>query len=291
MMPMMETGAKRSAQARHLNHHALFYALEANKSTCCISISNERQKSRASIILFRGRILSCVHGRRGLPYHTYGADAFHSTLVDLGNPLTQVTAHALSEGLALAASSVFLGEKKEQKPRQELGNFVQSTQEHISKIKQPGCIVFKDVQMQTHCILYLCNGEIAGLYSFQVGWIEKKVEQYLSRFVAKEPHLLAQAFVLRVCSLESLYDLTIGLSGLPSSRADKLSWITSPVSQDSLAPMETHMLAEPALKDTFRLNHMPRPRHRRDLCQGISFPNSATRHGRFVNSGRRANLV
>jgi hypothetical protein len=225
-----------------------------------------------------------------MPYHTYGADAFHSTLVDLANPLTQFTAHALSEGLALAACSVFLGDKREHKPAQELGNFVQSMQLHISGIKQPGCIVFKDVQTQTHCILYLCNGEIAGLYSFQDGWITKKVEQHLARYVATSQHLMAEAFVFQVSSLESLYDLTIGLSGLPSSRADKLSWITAPVSQDSLAPMAMHT-QEPTLRDTFKFD--PVQTHQRDLKKVAcySLRNSAARHGYFVNPSRETSYM
>lgn len=288
IMPILDSSARRTAQARNINHHAVLYALEANKSTCCISIANEKQKSRASIVLFRGRILMCVFGRRGMPYHIQGSDAFHNTRLALSNPQSQVTAHALSEGLALAVCSVFLGEKKEQAVSQEFGTFVATMTKQINDSKAPGCIVFKDSSRQTHCILYLHNGEIAGFYSFQDGWILKKIDQHLARVIAKAQNLQAEAFTFKISSLEALYDWTISLSGSESSPTDKFHWLTSIACEEAMAPLDRHT-QEPALKDTFKVDDHSFA-YKRDIARvvGYSLRNSGVPHSHFVNPGHSA---
>src|ERR1700722_11169031 len=52
LAPVAELGGSESLHTKQFNQHAVFYALAAGKSTCCIRISNTAQKSRALLILF-----------------------------------------------------------------------------------------------------------------------------------------------------------------------------------------------------------------------------------------------
>src|ERR1700678_4465190 len=49
---------------KYSDYQQFFAALKANQQTCCIKFSSENQKSRGAILIFKGRVLGVIYGRK-----------------------------------------------------------------------------------------------------------------------------------------------------------------------------------------------------------------------------------
>lgn len=282
VLPMSDSEG-RSTYARHLNQSALFFGFESNKSTCAIKISNPKQKSRAAIIMLRGRVLSCVYGKQGLSYHTYGEEALHSLQMDLSNPLTEFNAYALTEEMALASASIFQGFQKKQQSHQPLSEFVQKVSSEIKDKQRPGCIVLKDEENHSRFAFYLAQGEIFAIYSFKDGWLADSSLANAKRIASKSSDLFGEAFMLSANTMEQIWDLTFKLSPVADNLADKLHWTTGMSNQNALLPMDLHATG-PNLSDTF--NCGPEDDHNRALKAVAKYSQRHKPHSHYLDPNR-----
>ncbi len=273
----------RSTYARHLNQSALFFGFESNQSTCAIKVANPKQKSRAAIILFRGRVLACVYGKHDIPYHTYSEDAFQSLQIDLGNPQTEFSAHSLTEEMALASASIFQGFQKRQQSHQTLNDFFQKASADISEKQRPGCIVLKDNEKHSRFVFYFSQGQIFAIYSYKDGWLKDHSHASASRIVGKASELYGEAFMLKANTIEQIYDLTFNLSTVGDTLADKLRWTTGGSCKDSLMPMDLHS-AGPNLSDTFNCD--PNDDHSYALKAVAKYSQRHKPHSHYLDPNR-----
>ena len=279
----MDNSKGRSTYASHLNQSALFFGFESNQSTCAIKISNPKQKSRAAIILLRGRVLSCVYGKHDLDYHIYGEDAYHSLQIDLSNPLTEFTAYPLTEELALASASIFQGFQKKQKSHQPLSEFVQKVCGEIREKQRPGCVVLKDEENHSRFVFYISPGEVFAIYSFKDGWLDDSSYANAKRIASKSDDLFGEAFMLSANTMEQIWDLTFKLCPLADSLSGKLRWTTGTVNQDALMPMDLHATG-PNLSDTF--NFGPEDDHRHALKVVAKYSQRHKPHSHYLDPNR-----
>jgi hypothetical protein len=252
VQPMTGEGAK-GTYAHNLNQSALFFAFEGHQSTCAIKLANPNQKSRATLILFRGRVLTCVYGKHGVPHHSYNVNAYHDLRRDLSNPQTQVTAYSLTEEMALASASIFQGFQKKQQPKQALTDFFKDAASDIIEKCRPGCILLKDATKHTRFAFYFSQGKVFAIYSFKDGWLDDPSSIAARQIVEKSSKLFGEAFMLSANTLEKIYDLTFKLSSARDTMADKLRWTTGSSCKNSLLPMDLHATG-PNLSDTFKLS-------------------------------------
>jgi hypothetical protein len=282
LAPVAELGGSESLNTKQFNQHAVFYALAAGKSTCCIRISNTSQKSRALLILFRGRVLSCAYGRRGAEHHIFGAAAFGKAQIDLTQKFTTFAAHPLSEESALAAASYFEGRQQNQLASENTQNFFATASGAILSKKAPGCVVLRDSETNVHFVFYYCAGKIISIYSYEKGWIKNIRPESVQQIVAKSKGLTASAFMLDAKSMQAVFDMTFSLTGVEDTLSETAEWIKPTVRPDELLPVRLCKPKPSQLRDFFTTDSAEKHQEALDAISGLAL-RQVTRHSHSID--------
>ncbi len=289
LTPAAEMSVGMTIQSRNFNQHAIFCSLAANKSTCCIRISSSKQKSRATLILFRGRVLSCVYGRRGVNQYIFGQAAFARAQIDLLQQQAEFSVHPLSEETAMAAAAYFEGHYNDQPKSAPVQDFFAKSSEQINSQKAPGCFVVRDNEKNTSTVVYFYGGKIIGIFSYEKGWCKDNRFDTAVKAVSEKQGLTTSAYMLPVLSLQELYNLTFSLIGVDDSEIDREEWINSTEggaeSNSEVASLLRYSKKPSGLKDTFSHDSNSKYQSAIDEVNGYAL-RQARQHGHSIDPGR-----
>jgi hypothetical protein len=194
----------------------LFLSLEANQSTCCLRISSSHHRSRSAILVFRGRVLGCIYGRKHFKQQLFGKQAFTHILADMSDRHNGVDAYMLSEELVIAAASLFHGEVFNGRPGAGGEEVFESAYNYMTYTGMPGCIVISGEQNASVATVYVTAGKIVGVYSQKDGWVSTRYET-AAKYVTKATKVTAS--MISVGSMEELNALSFSLSGLTDGKS------------------------------------------------------------------------
>lgn len=251
LAPAAEISQGTTIVSQNFNQHAVFYSLAANRSTCCIRISCSRQKSRATLIIFRGRVLSCVYGKRGHQHYTFGPEAFSLAQIDLLNQQAELSVHALTEESALSAAAFFEGHQQDQPVNKHTHDFFANVSNEINSRKFPGCFVVRDIDNNASAVVYFHGGKTTGIYSYENGWLKDKKYESVIKMLASKKGFTSAAYMLTAASMEQIYDLTFSLTGVYDSQIDRTEWINGTESSSEVIPLLRHANKPSGLRHTF----------------------------------------
>ncbi|HEY9678718.1 MAG TPA: hypothetical protein V6C76_11960 [Drouetiella sp.] len=281
--PAAETAIGTTINSKNLNQHAAFCAFAANKSTCSIRITSARQKSRATIILFRGRVLSCVYGKRGIDNYFFGLEAFNHAQVDLFNHQAEFTVHALDEETALASAAFFEGEKQDQPEHSKIQDFFSRTSQKINAQNAPGCFVVRDNEKNTYCIVYFYGGKIIGIFSYEKGWMKDNRFETALKAVTTSKGDKTSVYILPAQSLEEIYDTTFSLTGVADNEWERYEWLKTRGDKEKSIPQLNNRRPS-GLKDTFEYDS--NNQYQAALAQLNSYAiRQVRRHGHSISPG------
>ncbi len=151
-------------------YNNLLLSLEANQQSGCLIIQSKKNKSRSGILIFRGRILGCMHGHKNMENYAFGDIAYGRALEDLQNISKTVDVYNVREDIIIAASALFHGSTKEE-PDAPAAIFLEDSIVEIMESNMPGCIVLTDKNDTTICLIYIFAGQIAGIHTNKGGWL------------------------------------------------------------------------------------------------------------------------
>jgi len=251
LAPAAEMSEGKTIVSQNFNQHAVFYSLAANRSTCCIRISCSKQKSRATLIIFRGRVLSCVYGKRGQQQYTFGTEAFSRAQIDLLNQQAELAIHALTEESALSAAAFFEGHQQVQPMNKSTHDFFAGVSNEINSRKVPGCFVMRDDDNNASAVVYFHGGKITGIYSYENGWLKDKKHESAIKLFANKKGFTSAAYMLNAMSMEQIYNLTFSLTGVDDNEIDKAEWIIGTESCSEVIPLLRHSNKPSGLRHTF----------------------------------------
>lgn len=201
-----------------LRFHHLLVSLEGSERTGCLKISSPHYKSRSALLLFRGRVVGAVYGRKSMQGQILYEDAHKWALGDLAAPGNTLDAYELPEDLVLAAASLFYGETLETNYSQSLEVTFDYALSSLTRSGRPGCLVVSSLQEETICIVYVANGRIVGVFSASDGWIQDTAES-AKRFL-RGGRCKINAAVLPVLNQHNLGFSLTGLGDLPGATID-----------------------------------------------------------------------
>ncbi len=196
---------------KYADSYQLLAAIKANQQTCCIKFSSENVKSRGAILIFQGRVLGVIYGRKDLNGKLFHQEAYALAIKDLADPETELTAHVLSEPLAVATASLFHGEfgvSSEQKVGQ---NAFSECYENLTDSKMPGCILVHDNEDLTVFAAYIFGGRMIALYSGTEGWLPATVQVAFQKMAQRE-EVKVTSTILKVDDINQVTELTFTLS-------------------------------------------------------------------------------
>lgn len=251
LAPAAELSAGMTINSRNFNQHAVFCSLAANRSTCCIRISSSKLKSRATIIIFRGRVLSCVYGKRGAQQYKFGRSAFVAAQIDLLQQQAEFSLHALTEESALASAAYFEGHQQDQPQNSPVQDFFRRASGEINARKAPGCFVVRDNENNATAVIYFHGGKIVGIFSYEKGWLKDNKLDTAIKTVSDKRSATTAAYMLNALSLHQIYDLTFSLTGVDDNEVDRGEWIASTENCGEVTPLLRYSNKPSGLRHTF----------------------------------------
>ncbi len=289
MTPAAEMSVGMTIHSRNFNQHAVFCSLAANKSTCCIKITSSKQKSRATLILFRGRVLSCVYGKRGISQYIFGQAALARAQIDLLQQQAEFSVHSLSEETALAAAAFFEGHHKDQPKSAPVQDFFSKSTEQINSQKAPGCFVVRDNQKNASAIVYFFGGKIIGIFSYEKGWLKDNRFETAIKTVSEKQGFTTSAYMLPVLSMQEIYNLTFSLTGVDDTEIDREEWVNAAEDNRENHPEVASLLRyskKPSgLRDTFSHDSNSKYQSAIDEVNGYAL-RQVRQHGHSIDPGR-----
>lgn len=214
MLPSAAPGQREILHTTGLKYHQLLVTLEGNKRTGVVKVVNPKRRSRAAILMYRGRVIGCVYGRKGLDGQVMQGDAHNATLADLATTGNLVDAYQLSEEIVLASASLFHGDVLEVPKTGDAISQFQAALSEISKTQKPGCIVVNSSDSEMKSMVYVSKGQIQGVFCAQKGWVEPTAESAHKIIRNAKQAVEISASILCIENVETVDSMSFSLSGL-----------------------------------------------------------------------------
>ena len=214
LMPSIKLGAREDLSCvERADHNRLLLSIEAQQKSCCLQIESGRRRSRSAVLVYRGRVISCIYSNKELGQYLFNHKAFDHAIRDLASPGSKLSLYILSDEVVVAAAALFHGEVMELPKGQGNAASFDAAVDNLLQAKKPGVIVLEHTADLSVCMVYLFDGKIAAVYSDKEGRLDTSrstVKAYLSRHSNTE----VCACILPVAKGQNSFDYAFSLSGL-----------------------------------------------------------------------------
>lgn len=208
--------------------HHLLVSLEGWERSGCLKIESARTRSRSAILLYRGRVVGCIYGRKSMVCQHLAEDAHKYALSDLASPGNVVEAYELNEELVLCAAALFNGHQIQLDPHPVPAAVFEQAMAAVTRSGVPGSVVLTSNNNEAVCIVYVFNGQIAGVHSATMGWLKNTKADTIRQLVRELGPVRIMAAILP--SVQGRGQLGFSLTGLgdrPCITAARLQSIES----------------------------------------------------------------
>lgn len=264
--------------ARYIKHRELFNSVQSHRSTCCVHIESNNKKSRAAILIYRGRALACIYSRQGYERHMDGQAALNEAMADLAQTDSCMDAYYLDDDLAVAAAAIFHGEKSELEGHNASSKFLAARTAFIDA-NATGTIVLKNTEGEFLCALYLSKGALRGVYSFRSGWLRNSYEEL--KPILRDGSVIVESYHMTRREHSMLHEMAVPLSNLEHHAGE-----LEPTQERFAQGLLKRFSHQPSLRMTFMFDrfsaadeHMKVVRHVADYAVRRSW----AQHSHLVN--------
>ncbi|MCW5822689.1 MAG: hypothetical protein KIT34_07780 [Cyanobacteria bacterium TGS_CYA1] len=250
--------SRKVTEASQLRYHQMLFSLANKQNTCCIKVICPREKARAAMLVFRGKVLGCVFGRKGSDKQLFGQEAFSELCSILTSVDTIIDTYIMPEAVALASGSLFHGSVFNQEMGVDAMTAFNMASSHLLQTEMPGCIVVKNSNHQIGGFIYYFGGSIVGVFSFKDGWMKPTFEsaQELVNFC---PDVSISASKLQAMSVEEVEALAFAMIDLDekSLQAKEIQREMQSSTQEIKVPPMPSMSSTSSVTSTFSTTSTP----------------------------------
>lgn len=155
----------------------LSHDLEHSKLTGCLKSISQQKYSRSAMLLFEGRAVGCIYGKKPQsdPYPT--ETALQMMLLDMAFPETSLQLYELPLEVVLSMSSLFLGcpvDKEETSERPQLNTLLQS----LKSKKLTACLSLHLNSGSELCFAFVHKGRYFGAFHVEGQKFESDVNLF-----------------------------------------------------------------------------------------------------------------
>lgn len=216
--PREECPSREITESERFRYQQVLISVEGKESTCCFKVISPIRRSRAAVLVFRGRVLGCVYGRKDLEGQLFGKEAFRELMEDMASLESVVDTYVLSEQLALAGASLFHGSVFNQPSFYSPKATFDKVYNHLVSTQMPGCIVTrKSPSDQVVGFAYVFGGRLVGVYSYKSGWLDNTYEAATAHLIGND-RLSVSGSKLEASNIEQVHRLTFSLTGIDEPR-------------------------------------------------------------------------
>jgi hypothetical protein len=242
--------------------------IEAQHTTCCVKIDSPKFKSRAALLLVKGRVLACVYGSTKIPQQVFGKGAYEQLMAEITHNGNIFDSYVLSDNMVLAAGSMFHGEVFNATKGRSAASALKYVVQQFEACETPGAIALVDSSDRPVCLVYFANHEVIGIYSF-LEEINMHDMASLVEYLKINPGTQVLASMLNLSAYNLPNDLTFSLSGLneaePVKQLDRVTKTqleaANLVLLNTLKPLEREVVRTDRFISSTGRNTAPRLNH------------------------------
>lgn len=187
--------------------------LEAGKRTGCVKSFSEEKKSRAAMLLYRGRAVGCVYGSETMIEPQPTEPSLHMMFADMLLNDTEILIYDLPEEVVLAFSALFLGYPVERKDTLDARSYTDYIVDWLHGKQLTACLAFSFPSRLRTSLSFIHQGNFVG--SFYVE--EQKFSSdpaFVYELISEDPATKTEASILppemTLSSVRYGFKLTMG---------------------------------------------------------------------------------
>lgn len=138
--------------------------LEGGMRTGCVKASSEERLSRSAMLLYRGRAVGCIYGRKSMPDSMPTEQSLTLMLQDLSLPQTKLTMYDLPEDVTLAMSALFLGYPVQRSDDLDARSYMDYLCNWFAEKQQTACLAITLLSTAANCLVFVTRGQYAGAF-------------------------------------------------------------------------------------------------------------------------------
>jgi len=170
LIALMRAASSQSLQCQQLHQRQFFLSLVSQGCTCLLELASDARRVRAFILMLDGRVIGAVLGRRSIPNHVYGRNAYMEALTEFAYAETVLTVSTINNTYALAIAPLLRGEKPSYSCSVTNDISFEQTKSQMSVAKAFGCAFLSaDAEANAHTVLYFADGKLLASYSYEKG--------------------------------------------------------------------------------------------------------------------------
>jgi len=215
IMPAPEGTAVASFKAGSRDLTTFLEELEQSQFTGCVKVFCDEKLARASVLLFRGRCVTCIYGKKQKADFWTTEAALQLTLSDLSLSDTRVQMYVLPDEVILPMSALYLGYAVDgPKDADSLGYF-HYILNWLEQKGQTASLAIALPSVPALCLSFIYQGEFYGSFYVEDQKFYSDID-FVRDLIGKEQAVSLQAFILppemTSDSVKYGYSLTIALS-------------------------------------------------------------------------------
>jgi hypothetical protein len=170
-----KSGTHELSWSNHLDPVEVLASAELKRLSGVVRVISDKHKFRSAMLLFKGRVVGCMHSQLGSNGVSTDEQARKAFLESMYESFTLVDVYRLDPDLVLAAGAFFYSTADRARIDSATPDFVLGTIKLMLENLQTGCTTIntKDGTIGT---VYTRLGAIVGVYSFKEGWLPADID-------------------------------------------------------------------------------------------------------------------
>lgn len=195
ILPPIQADSLREFKIGDYDLDWLISDLEIGMRTGCVKVTSAERRSRAAMLLYRGRAVGCVYGSKSKPDTLPTEQSLKSMFSDLSLPETNVMTYNLPENVTLAMSALFLGFPVTRSDGYDARSYLDYICSWFENKGQTACLAISLRQTMATCLVFIYKGKFCGaFYVENQKFIEDK--QIVDELLRNDPMSYVEASIL-----------------------------------------------------------------------------------------------
>ncbi|MBX9686278.1 MAG: hypothetical protein K2X27_06220 [Candidatus Obscuribacterales bacterium] len=169
--------------------------LEGGMRTGCVKAFCEPRKSRAAVLLYKGRAVGCIYGNKQLRDPLPTESSLQMMLSDCQTPDTHLVMYGLPEEVTLAMSALFLGYPVERSDDLDARSYMDYIMSWFQQKEQTACLAFSLPASGATLLAFVHKGQFVGSFYVETQEFSRDIE-FVYNLIRQDPQSRVEASIL-----------------------------------------------------------------------------------------------
>jgi hypothetical protein len=195
ILPALDADTERQFKMSECGLDGLITQLESTLHTGCVKATSQEGLSRSLMLLYQGRVVSCLYGCKTNPDTPTTGQSLPLMLADLRLDETEVTQYDLPESVVIPLSSLFIGYPVQRNDDFDARSYVDYLCNWFESRRQTACLAITLPSTSSVCLCFIHEGQFTGTFSVTDQQLRKD-QEFMYELFRNDPAASVEASIL-----------------------------------------------------------------------------------------------